>query len=149
MSPLDICDISCANTASASSLFILLSKPVETATRELFLVMPVANAFTSAESNTATSGILIPTIPACIRTVFISQTSVGVVGSFITTAPDIRLADHLDIANEINAPPKPKIAAKASKLLKSSPFSFKYGSTPRMRMVTDSTSIMAMLVAKK
>ncbi len=125
MSPLAMCDTSCANTASASSLLMALSKPLDTATKALFLVMPVAKAFTSGESNTATSGILMPAMSACTRTVFISQISVSVCGSCMTTAPDIRLADHLDMASDINAPPKPMMAAKANRLPKSKPLAFK------------------------
>ena len=56
------------NNCSASSLLMALSKPLDTATKALFLVMPVAKAFTSGESNTATSASWCPLcLPAHAR----------------------------------------------------------------------------------
>lgn len=47
MSPFRICAISCQITALISSSFIALSNPLETATRLLFLLDPVAKALIS------------------------------------------------------------------------------------------------------
>jgi hypothetical protein len=47
MSPLAMWATSCARTASASSRVMLCNSPVDTATRELFLVAPVAKALGS------------------------------------------------------------------------------------------------------
>ena len=45
----------------AASKVIMFKSPEDTATRELSRLIPVANAFTTGESNIATSGIWIPT----------------------------------------------------------------------------------------
>ncbi len=50
ISQLSMCAISCHTTHSISHLSIWFRSPVETATRELFLVAPVANALGSADS---------------------------------------------------------------------------------------------------
>ena len=47
MSPLAMCATSWASTASASARVMLCSKPVETATKELLRLAPVATAFGS------------------------------------------------------------------------------------------------------
>ncbi len=62
----------------------------------------------------------------------------------------MRFAIHLEIASEINAPPKPKIAEKTSKALmsKSDPLAANSESTPRILSVILSKTIMAMLVNK-
>ena len=49
------------------------------------------------------------------------EAGVGAVGFLITTAPDMRLADHFESANERNEPPKPMIREKISKLPRSNP----------------------------
>ena len=49
ISPLEIWEISCAKTASASASVMLFNNPVLTATKELLFVAPVAKAFTSGE----------------------------------------------------------------------------------------------------
>ena len=66
ISPLATWVISCARTASISSLCILLRRPLLTATRALLRLIPVAKAFTSGASKIATSGIPIPAILACL-----------------------------------------------------------------------------------
>ena len=50
MSPLGMCDISCASTPSTSSRRMPRSRPDDTATRLRDLLGPVANALTSGES---------------------------------------------------------------------------------------------------
>ena len=66
----------------------------------------------------ATSGILIPTILDCFFTVSRSHFSTLLEGLSMTIAPVILLAIHLEIANEIKAPPNPKIPEKITKAFK-------------------------------
>ncbi len=115
MSPLATCETSCASTASASSRSMALSRPVDTATSALLRRMPVAKAFTSGASYTATSGMPMPAAWAWRATVSTSQRSVGVAGCVMTCAPTMRLALHLEMASEMNEPPMPKMAAKTSR----------------------------------
>ena len=63
-----------------------------------------------------TSGMPILALPASRWTVASSQDSSSDCGGVIRRTPIVRLAIHLDKANEINAPPKPKTAEKTSKL---------------------------------
>ncbi len=77
-----------------------------------------------------------------------SQSSVEFDGVSITRTPIDFFAIHLEIASEMNEPPKPITAAKISSEPRFSPFAVRYGSTPRMRMVNDSTSTIARLVAR-
>jgi len=89
--------------------------PVLTATSALFLFMPVAKALGDGDSKTATSGMPMPAWAACFCTVFTSQISASERGCMITCAPVLHLAIHLDMASDMNDPPKPKTAAKISK----------------------------------
>ena len=67
-------------TAKRMSGAVVIQEP-QTLT-EIWLMKTVrVQAFTSGESNTATSGILMPAMSACTRTAFISQISVNVCGS--------------------------------------------------------------------
>ncbi len=86
-----------------------------TATSALLRLAPVAKAFGAGESKIPTSGMSTPTLRACWATTDSSQRPVGSVvdGSTICT-PMARLAIHLDIAREMNEPPKPMNAAKTS-----------------------------------
>ncbi len=63
----------------------------------------------------ATSGILMPAWLACRWTVPSNQDSVGLEGSVMTRAPVMRLAIHLDIAREMNEPPKPITSDRISR----------------------------------
>ncbi|OPZ50600.1 MAG: hypothetical protein BWY90_01574 [Deltaproteobacteria bacterium ADurb.BinA014] len=112
--------------------------------------MPVAKAFGAAESNIATSGMPMPAIVACFFTVSTSQISAVFLGEAITCAPVRRLAIHLDIAREISEPPKPKTAAKISKLyiFKFVPLSSRIRSTPKSRKTMLKTTSTAMLVKR-
>ena len=141
-----MCDTSCASTASTSSSRIFRSKPVLTATRASLRFMPVAKAFISGESYTATSGIPIPAALACRATVAINHCSVAFRGCSITTAPVERFAIHFDMAKDIKEPPKPNTAANTSNppiLLRSTPRKL---NTIFSTML--STNITARLVAK-
>lgn len=89
-----------------------------------------------------------PVCPAYLRTVSTSQASVVFDGALITRTPIIFLAIHLETAREMSDPPKPITAAKISSAVKFSPCPFSHGSTPSRRMLTESTSKMARLVAR-
>jgi len=69
----------------------------------------------------ATSGMPIPALSACRRTVCTSHISTSLAGEVMTRAPVRRLAVHLEIASEISEPPKPNTAAKITRLRMSSP----------------------------
>ena len=144
MSPLPMCAISCANTASTSSRVILFSKPVDTATSELFLVAPVANALGSGEWYTATSGIWIFHWRAWFSTVFSSHASTSVLGEVITSAPTDALAMLLESSSEIIEPVNPTTAAYAKTL----PVSCARFRPVMCRIILITTST-AILVAKK
>src|SRR3990172_9411638 len=124
------------------------SRPADTATRALFLLMPVAKALMSGESKIATSGMPMPAARAWRRTVSTNQSSVDVAGVSITWAPVMRFAVHLEMASEMNDPPMPKTAAKIRSDPGFSPCWVRYGSTPSSRSVSDSTRTMARLVAR-
>ena len=94
---------------------MLRSRPVLTATSAEFLFAPVAKAFGSGESKMPTSGMPMPAACACWRTVFTSQRSVSLAGCVMTCTPMARLAIHLEMSSEMNAPPKPKTAEKISR----------------------------------
>src|SRR3989338_5985175 len=80
-------------------------------------------------------------------TVSTSQRSVGSLGFSMTCAPTMRLADHLDIASEINEPAKPITADITSSALKLiPPVSSTQRSTPSRRRVMLITATTAMLV---
>ena len=55
-----------------------------------------------------------PAASAWRRTVSTSQRSASERGVSITSAPVMRLADHLEMASEMNEPPKPITKAKTS-----------------------------------
>src|SRR3989338_10795001 len=89
----------------------------------------------------------IPAESAWRFTVSTSQRSVGSLGLSMTCAPTIRLADHLDIASEINEPAKPitaDITSSAVKLMP--PVSSSQRSTPSRRSVMLITNTTARLV---
>ena len=102
--------ISASSTARMFSLSMRRSIPLETATRALFRLMPVANAFMSSEGNMATSGIPMLALEASSPIVLTSQRSVSLAGEVITCALVSLFALHFESARLINAPPIPKTA---------------------------------------
>src|SRR3989338_8730221 len=80
-------------------------------------------------------------------TVSTSQRSVGSLGFSMTSAPTMRLADHLDIASEISEPAKPITADITSSALKLiPPVSSTQRSTPSRRRGMLITATTARLV---
>jgi len=148
ISPLATWLTSCPRTASTSSRFMLLKRPVLTATRALLRLIPVAKAFGEGESNMATSGIPIPASFACLLTTFNNQFSVSFCGLPITLALVMAFADHLDMAREIKAPPKPITAANMRSAVVSNPTpcSSRILSTPKILIIKLSNKITAKLV---
>jgi len=96
----------------------------------------------------ATSGMPMPAWVARRCTVETSQASSAFAGWVMTRAPVERLAMNLDMASEISAPPKPRIAANTSRPPMSCPVLARYWSMPSRRIETDSTARTARLVAR-
>ena len=129
---------------------MLASRPVLTATSEASRRAPVAKAFGSGESKMPTSGMPMPASCACCCTVFTSQLSAEFVGCVMTRTPIIRLADHFDMASEMNAPVKPTTAANTSSAprFRSTPCASRMPSKPISRRMTPSSTTTARLVTR-
>ncbi|CFN65342.1 Uncharacterised protein [Bordetella pertussis] len=98
----------------------------------------------------ATSGRPMPARSASWCTVSSSQASrwlAGALGS-MTRAPVLHLAMGLLISSEMIAPVKPITAEKISRPVRFSPCAVRKRSTPRMRIVADSTTMTARLVIR-
>src|SRR5688572_6266149 len=80
------------------------------------------------------------------RTVDTSHCSSPDCGVSMTCAPVVHLAIGLEMASEMNAPPKPMRPAKIARLATLSPLSARKRSAPRRDAVMVSTTITAMLV---
>ena len=119
---------------------MLRSSPVLTATSAAFLLAPVAKAFGSGDSKMPTSGMPMPAVCACGCTVSTSQRSVSLAGSVMTCTPMERLAIHLEMSSEMNAPPKPNTAEKISRPVSSALAGVEMRSRPNTWMTRDSTS---------
>ncbi len=115
---------------------------METATRALLRLAPVAKALISGPSYTATSGMPMPAACAWRCTVCSNQRSVWLRGSVMTCAPVARLAMNLDSSSETSEPPKPKIAAITSR----PPIWF--GLTPNTDMTMPASTSTARLVMR-
>jgi|GEM_PF-3405009 len=124
--------------------------PVLTATRALFLLMPVAKALGSGELKIPTSGMPMPASRAWRRTVSSNHCSVLLRGCSMTWTRMVFLAIHLEMAREMNEPPKPNTAAKISRAFRFRlvPDSSRIRSTPRRRSTMLSTTMIARLVAR-
>jgi len=109
----------------------------------------VAKAFGSGESKMPTSGMPMPAVCACCVTTLTSQRSVSLAGFVMTLTPMARLAIHLEMSSEMNAPPKPKTAEMTSKPVTFMPCCASARSRPNTWMTRDSTTMTATLVTTR
>ena len=121
MSPLAMWATSWARTPSVSSSSILAKRPVETATRELPRLRPVAKALMAGDSKTPTSGMAGSPARREISCTLRTRRPCGPVGERSRT-PMVVLAIQRLRQREMNAPAMPQTRQKTIRAPWSSPW---------------------------